>query len=369
MAALLLRTSKSLITPQTLLSRSLRTLTRPSPSETTLRNVKSALISESDPETLFSIFHTCSDHPRVWRDQTVFDVSITKLSRANRFDLIEKLLEHQKSNPVAKTEGFLIRIMMLYSKAKMYDKAILTFHQISSLGCAPTEKAFCALLSVHMASGRFDLVKTQFETMPLEIGICPGIAAHNIALQALCKEDKSLESARALIAKMEEEKKVVPNTTSYNVLLGGCLENGDHDKFVELLGEMERKGLTPNLVTYNHRIAKLCRSRGGIGTDAKKVFDEMKEKKVKPNSDSYAGLIRYCVRRKDYETALVFCEESLERRFVPPFTCVKDVVKGLVGINKEDEAKKIVEKMKKQLRRSAVESWTKVEGLLPLSLA
>ncbi|KAK9115104.1 hypothetical protein Syun_021901 [Stephania yunnanensis] len=113
---------------------------------------------------------------------------------------------------------------------------------------------------------------------------------------------------------------------------------------------MERKGLTPNLVTYNHRIVKLSRSRGGVGADAKKVFDEMKSRNIKPNADSYAGLIRYCVRRKDYENALVFCEESLERRFVPPFTCVKDVVKGLVGINKEDEARKVVEKMKKQLR-------------------
>uniref|UniRef100_A0A804J874 Pentatricopeptide repeat-containing protein n=1 Tax=Musa acuminata subsp. malaccensis TaxID=214687 RepID=A0A804J874_MUSAM len=71
-----------------------------------------------------------------------FEDTVSRLAGAGRFDLIERLLEHQKTLP----QGFIVRIIMLYGKARMSDHALKTFYQMHLFGCPPTVKSFNATL-------------------------------------------------------------------------------------------------------------------------------------------------------------------------------------------------------------------------------
>ncbi|XP_077231228.1 pentatricopeptide repeat-containing protein At1g11630, mitochondrial-like [Tasmannia lanceolata] len=375
------------------------TLEKPSIS---FRTVKSTIRSESDPEKIAHLFLKSSDSSRFRRDRSVFDLSVRKLSGFRRLDLIERILEHQKSHAgsgASKSEGFWIRIMTLYSNSGMVDQALRTFDQIEKLGFDRTEKSLCALLSVFLENNKFDRVHESFAEIPAKIGVNPGVAAYNLVLRAFC-EEKSFESARSLLDKMEKEHNVKPNIVSYNTLLGGYFKAGDEVRFDEIVKEISKKGLSPNVVTYNYRIFALCKKNDSFRAkelldlmvskgiepnsssfnavidgfcneldfeSAKSVYESMRlNNSVSPNSDTYVTLIRHLVEKGEFDSALDMCKESIRRKWVPPFASMEGLVNGLVMGSKVDEAKDIVEKMKKKLRGSAVDSWMKVEGVLPL---
>ncbi|GKV39263.1 hypothetical protein SLEP1_g47067 [Rubroshorea leprosula] len=365
---------------------------------------KSAIVSESDPEKLAEIFKQCSQFPKFLRHRPIYDYSIRKLARAGRLDLVDQVLQTQKTQqvdtPVLKSEGFWIRLMMLYSNAGLADKALETFEELCQKKyCNVTEKSLCAVLSVYLDNGSLDKVNECFEEMPKKLGVNPGIVSHNLVLKSLVKQ-KRIESARNWIEKMEKDGKVVPNIDSYNIILGAYLKIYNMKAFDEIMREVVKKGIECNFITYNHRITRLCWSKKGTG--ARKLLEEMVEKGLKPNSVSYNSvidcfcrvgdfesakkllekmladgyvlpcsftyytMIRSMVKEGEFEQALEICKEIIKRRWIPPFEAVEGLVKGLAEMSKVEEAKDVVEKMKKRLKGEALDSWGKIEATLPL---
>ncbi|KAJ4959691.1 hypothetical protein NE237_019601 [Protea cynaroides] len=365
----------------------------------TFRAAKSAIRHESDPEKIAEIFVNSSSFSRFRRDRHVFDLSVERLTDLGRCDLIERILEFQKLPVLKKSEGFWIRIMMLYAYSGMVDQAVRTFHEMGEAGCNRTEKSLCALLTVFLENRQFDRVHESFAEIPTKIGVSPGVKVYNLVLKAFCKQ-KSIESARSFLHEMEEEKGVKPDIVSYNILLRDYLRNGDDLNFDEILKEISEKGLEPNLTTYNFRMSRLCRtnecvraselldemtSKGivpnltsyntvidgfcmvGDFDSAKKLKESMcKSDSVLPNSDTFHSFIHHLVGEGQYEEALKFCKESIRRKWIPPFVTMEGLVNGLVSLSMVDNAKWIVKKMKKRLRGGAVDSWMKVEASLPL---
>ncbi|XP_058076048.1 small ribosomal subunit protein mS86 (rPPR1)-like [Magnolia sinica] len=368
---------------------------------TPFRSLKSTIRSERDPDKLAEIFQNSSDSPRFRRDRSVFDLTVRKLASSRRSDLIDRVLGHQKSfaaAPASKSEGFWIRIMKLYSNSGMVDQAVRMFDQMEEIGCNRTDKSLCALLSTFLCNRQFDRLHESFSEIPKKFGISPSVVAYNLVLRAFV-EEKSIESARSLVAKMEKENGVKPDILSYNILLRGFHDAGDEIGFNEILKEISWKGLSPNVTTYNYRILSHCKknesfkakelfdvmiskgikpnlasynavidglSKEGDLTSAKSLFESMRSGGVLPNNVTYVTLVRHLVEKGEFDSALEMCKKSLKRKWVPPFESMVGLVNGLVKISKVDEAKGIVEKMKKKLTSSALDSWMKVEGTLPL---
>ncbi|PSS14169.1 Pentatricopeptide repeat-containing protein [Actinidia chinensis var. chinensis] len=394
-----------------LLSHSYRTLslfsTLSSPSSPSLspfRSVKSAIESESDPIKLAGIFESSAASARFRRHRPLFHLSVRKLSRSGRPDLVERVINHTiaataDSSSHLRSEGFWIRIAMLYSSAGMVDHAVQTFNQMENHNCARTEKSLCAMLSVHLDNKMYDEFHELFASIPTKIGVAPGVKSYNLVLKAFCEENR-VDLAQELVNKMENEAMVLPDIHSYNILLGAYWKNKDGGEFDRVLKMVVDKELDPNLTTYNYRIMKLCKSKEIVR--AKKVFDEMLQKGVKPNSASYNSLIagfckvgdlesakvilermvgdgyasppsfayytlmRHMVEEGEFDSALEMCKEIMRRKWVPPFEVMEGLVNGLVKMSKSGDAKEVVEKMKTRLKGSAVDSWGKIEAVLPL---
>ncbi|OMO72382.1 hypothetical protein COLO4_27643 [Corchorus olitorius] len=373
---------------------------KPTPPFPSFKAAKSAIIAERDPEKLAEIFEQCSQLPTFTRHRPIYLLSIRKLARANRLDLVDRLLQAQKlhsQNAAAlKSEGFWIRLIMLYSNAGMVPQALQTLDDLSQKRYSNvSEKSLSAILTVYLNNGMFEQMHDCFKTMPGKLGVKPTVASYNLILKAFVKENK-IESAREWVEKMA----VTPNIDTYNILLGAYLNNGDYNGFDGVLKEVMKKGLEGNVTTYNLRISRLCKSKECAR--AKKLLDELASKGLKPNaaiyntiidgfcrigdlesarkvldkmsndgyvlpcSFTYFTLIRSMVKEGEFDSALEMSTEIIKRKWVPPFEAMEGLVKGLVERSRSEEAKQVVEKMKKRLKGEALDSWGKIEAALPL---
>ncbi|WOL18201.1 hypothetical protein Cni_G26994 [Canna indica] len=365
---------------------------------------KSAIRSESDPERLVSLFESVAHHPSFYGDRTIYRLSVHKLARRRRPDLIERLLEGAKSDPdTPKSEGFLIRLLSLYGDAGMVDHAVRVFEAMPDLGCRRGERSLCALLSAFLKNGHVDRLQDAFGRAIEEFGVTPGIASYNVLLRALCSSGK-VEEARALLDEMPN-KNVEPDIICYNIVLDGYFKKGDYAEFDEVLKEISKKKVRPNAGTYNCRIAALCakgkssqaeellyvmksnriypnetsfntlidgyRKEGDMDS-AMEVFERMKGVKrpdgsgVSPDSSTYITLLQGLVEKGEFVKAAKICKESLDKNWAPPFETVKALVDGLTKSSQIDEAKDVVARMEKAIRGDARDAWKKIEEAFSL---
>ncbi|GMH22337.1 hypothetical protein Nepgr_024180 [Nepenthes gracilis] len=75
------------------------------------------LKKERDPEKLFELFKANAHNRLVVENKYAFEDTVSRLAGAGKYKYIEDLLEHQKSLPQGRREGFIVRIIILYGKA------------------------------------------------------------------------------------------------------------------------------------------------------------------------------------------------------------------------------------------------------------
>ncbi|XP_072972638.1 pentatricopeptide repeat-containing protein At2g18520, mitochondrial-like [Typha angustifolia] len=358
--------------------------------------------SEPDPDHLTDLFLSAVSSASFHGDRQIYRLAVRRLAAAGRPDLIERLLELPSSNSDSSTpssEGFLIRLLTLYSSAGMLDHAVRAFDHIAAGSRPVSDRSFCALLSAFHQNHQLDRLRDAFDKIPKERGISPGIASYNVYLKALCANDE-IEIARALLDEMPS-RGVKPDIVSYNEVLNGYLKKGEEVGFQEFLKEIRRKGLNPNVTTYNCRISLLCgkgRSfeaeelldamisngvypnrasfntiidgfckEGDVGS-AMRVFKRMQEVKrpdgtgVSPNFETYIVLTRSLVKKGEFDPALDICKECLGKKWAPPFQAVKALVDGLIKSSQVDKAKEISTKVRKAVRGDALDEWKKIEA-------
>ncbi|XP_022934708.1 pentatricopeptide repeat-containing protein At3g13150-like [Cucurbita moschata] len=236
------------------------------------RAAKSAILSQSDPDKLAQSFIQYSDLPAFRRNCPTYHYSIRKLARAQRFDLMDGIIQSHLKSPFAISEGFWIRLIMLYSSSGMVDQAIRTLDQvILNKPCDLSEKSLCAVLSVYLNNSMPEKVHEMFRTIPEKIGVTPTVVSHNLVLKAFVQQN-DLESARNWIDELyKDDAKVVPNIDSYNIFLGAYWNKGDLVGFDGIVKEISKRGLEFDLGSYNYRILRLCKNKECAR--AKKLLD------------------------------------------------------------------------------------------------
>ncbi|XP_074565722.1 uncharacterized protein LOC141822189 [Curcuma longa] len=372
----------------------------------TIYALKCAILSESDPDRIADLFQSAEHSPRFYAHRPIFSLTVDKLARANRPDLVDRLLSPLLSDvKCPKREGFFIRLISLYSSAGMMDHAAAAFNRIPQvLGRPGSDKSLSALLFGYFRNRQFDLVIETFNGAAKQLDVVPGISSYNVLLQTLCQK-KDLETARNVIDGMAE-KGITPDIISFNTLLSGCLKNGEDDRFDEILEQISSTGLEPNVVTYNCRISKFCRdsetfkaqelldvmvskrihpnlttfstiisgySAEGDVNAALEVYKRMKVIKrtnksegVPPNADIYVVLARGLVEKGEFDEALGICQECLNNKYALPFEVVKVLIDDLVKNSRIEEAKDVAAKMRTIVKGFAIDAWNKLEGELSL---
>lgn len=88
-------------------------------------------------------------------------------------------------------------------------------------------------------------------------GLKPNIITYTVVILGLCRKGKLEEAYN--IFKMIEDIGMVADELLYATLIDGACRKGDFDLVLDLLSDMDRKRISPSVVTYNIVVNGLCK--------------------------------------------------------------------------------------------------------------
>ncbi|AEE36363.1 unnamed protein product [Arabidopsis thaliana] len=332
------------------------------------------LKSERDPEKLYNLFKANATNRLVIENRFAFEDTVSRLAGAGRLDFIEDLLEHQKTLPQGRREGFIVRIIMLYGKAGMTKQALDTFFNMDLYGCKRSVKSFNAALQVLSFNPDLHTIWEFLHDAPSKYGIDIDAVSFNIAIKSFC-ELGILDGAYMAMREMEKSG-LTPDVVTYTTLISALYK---HERCVignGLWNLMVLKGCKPNLTTFNVRIQFLVnRRRAWDANDllllmpklqvepdsitynmvikgfflarfpdmAERVYTAMHGKGYKPNLKIYQTMIHYLCKAGNFDLAYTMCKDCMRKKWYPNLDTVEMLLKGLVKKGQLDQAKSIME--------------------------
>lgn len=341
----------------------------------------SALRTEENPDRIVKIFMEASQHPRFHRHRSVYAIAVKRLADAGRYDAVERILEHQKTQQNF-SEGFMLRIITLYGQAGMTDHAVKTFRQLPEiLNGKPGAKSLNALLNALQLTGEHGqvpeiyrqvtekceinpnlntftlLVKSMceiglsenaFETLDemRKYGYSPGVDIFNLILKGFYEEGKPYYASRVL-EKMSQFG-CCPDVDTYNIRVLKLCREGKSCEAKELLSNMRSEGVKPDVLTYNLLINGFCRERNLM--EANRVFVGMASKGCDPNKKSFYSMIYYLCVEEEFEWALELCHECVRKNWIPSMPILEMLVEGLLKILKTSEGRRLLSEVRLRLR-------------------
>jgi len=328
---------------------------------------------ELDPERLYELFRANAHNRLLVENRFAFEDTVARLAAARRNDLVEEILEQHKALPQGRREGFVVRIIGLYGKAGMPDHALRTFQEMEMYGCPRTAKSLNAAMKVLLRARLFDEALSLFEEGSQKYGVELDDISYNTVVKMLCDMGK-LRAAYQAMQKMEEAG-VRPDVITYTTLMAAFYKCGQREIGDGLWNLMRLRGCNPTLASYNVRIQFLInRRRGwqandlvrkmhaaGIKPDeisynliikgffmmgehemAKTVFGAMHGRGCKPNNKVYQTMVHYLCEKRDFDLAFRLCKDSMEKNWFPSATTIVQLLKGLMAISKDRNAREIM---------------------------
>ncbi|XWS11817.1 hypothetical protein CRYUN_Cryun37aG0033400 [Craigia yunnanensis] len=334
----------------------------------------SKLKAERDPDKLFVLFKANAHNKLVIENRFAFEDTVSRLAGARRFDHIEHLLEHQKTLPQGRREGFIMRIIMLYGKAGMIKHAIDTFYDMHLYGCKRTVKSFNAALKVLIQTRDLRAIEAFLTDVPPKFIVELDTYTVNIVIKAFCEMD-FLDRAYLVMVKMEKLG-IKPDVITYTTLISASYKKNRCEIGNGLWNLMVYKGCRPNLTTFNVRIQHLINRRLAwqandvmrlmqkIGIDpdevtynlvikgfcqagylemAKRVYSSLEcRSEYKPNVKIYQTMIHYLCKGGEYNLAYTRCKDCMRKNWFPNVDTIHSLLQGLMKNGQLGEAKMIM---------------------------
>ncbi|KAA8540479.1 hypothetical protein F0562_024602 [Nyssa sinensis] len=353
------------------------------------------LKAERDPEKLFELFKANAHNRLVIENRFAFEDTVSRLAGAGKFDYIENLLEHQKTLPQGRREGFIIRIIMLYGKAGMTKHAVDTFYDLHLYGCRRTVKSFNAALKVLTETRDLEAIELFLREVPWKFGIELDILSVNIVIKAFC-EMGILDKAYLIMVEMEKMG-IKPDVITYTTLISAFYKNNRYEIGNGLWNLMVRRGCLPNLATFNVRIQYLVNRgrawdanelmrmmqyiriipdevtynlvikgffRAGYLEMAKRVYSALHGKGYKPNIKIYQTMIHYLCKGGDFDMAYTMCQDSMKKNWFPNVDTIYKLLEGLQKSGKLGEAKFIMTLARKRVPPFSADQLRAMQSIL-----
>ncbi|KAK7852797.1 pentatricopeptide repeat-containing protein [Quercus suber] len=276
-------------------------------------------------------------------------------------------------------------------KAHKVKEARNLLDAISVEGCEPNHIVYDALIDGFCKARKLDDAQEVFAKMS-EHGYSPHVYTYSSLIDRLFK-GKRLDLALKVLSKMLENS-CAPNVVIYTEMIDGLCKVGRTDEAYKLMLMMEEKGCYPNVVTYTGMIDGF----GKVGLNREFIIslgllDEISENDSVPIVPVYRILIDSFIKAGRLESALELHEEipsffplkaasknmhtslieSLSRagKVVKAFELYTDMVrmggvaelstfvhliKGLININKWEEALQLSDSICQMIMTTLVET-------------
>jgi len=168
---------------------------------------------------------------------------------------------------------------------------------------------YCSVLKGFSHQRQFDRVWLVYEEMRAE-KLAVSLAAYNALIDA-CARSSDMARVPQLLQDMAKDR-LEPNIVTYSTILKGYCQENRLDKAFELLQEM--KGSTkyrPDEITYNTLIDGCARY--GLYERGVQLLSEMQEAGVQPSNFTLSVLVKLATRSRRPEKAFELCKELAQQ--------------------------------------------------------
>ncbi|CAM9211127.1 unnamed protein product [Scytosiphon promiscuus] len=230
------------------------------------------------------------------------------------------------SVPVCLDHSSFMAVLSACSKAGKWESARFVLLEMDRAGVTPETVAFNTVLAA-------------FEHRP-HPGNSGGVGVAK-------KDTPRWPMALELLADMER-RGVEPDVVTYNSLINVLRWGGQREKALAIVEDMNTKGadggVRPDVITYNSAIAA-CAS-GGEWKKAGQLIDEMRRKGLKPDRYSYTSAIHACSKAGNPLEALRLLRAMDANNVTPDVIAMTACMDALAAGGKWSEAIMILDQMR-----------------------
>ena len=219
-----------------------------------------------------------SIHPDARFDRTIRDA--------------EKLFEEMRERGIAPDVTSYSILLHVYSRAHKPELCFSLFCGMREKGISPTIATYTSVIKCLASCGRIDDAEKLLGEMSSN-GVWPSAATYNCFFKEY-RGRKDVESAIKLYRKMKGGEVgvslCIPDIHSYNILVGMFLRLNRPELVRELWEDMSEKGVGPDMDSYTCMIHELCRQQRW--KEACQFFMQMIEKGFLPQKVTFETLYR-----------------------------------------------------------------------------
>lgn len=223
----------------------------------------------------------------------------------------------------------------------------------------PDHVTYTTVISALMKAGEMDRARKVLDEMSIA-GVPANRVTYNVLLKGYCQK-LQLDKAKELAKEMLERKGLEPNVVSYNILIDGCILLDDSAGALAYFNEMRERGIAPSKVSYTTLMKAFALS--GQPKLAHQVFDEMaKDKRVKVDRVAWNMLVEGYCRLGLIEDGKRVVEKMKESGLQPDVATYGSLANGIALARKPGEALLLWNEVKE--RREGSPALKPDEGLL-----
>ncbi|CAL1376810.1 unnamed protein product [Linum trigynum] len=219
-------------------------------------------------------------------DEKACELLVWVLGNHHKFGIAWTLIRdlHRASLSI---RSVLLVMIDRYAAANNPEKAIWTFRVMEKFRMSPDQDAFYSLLKALCNHGNIEEAE---EFMFLSKKLFPlQTDGFNIILSGWCNIFVDILEAKRIWREMSKCC-IVPNATSYTLMISCFSKIGNLFDSMRLYEEMKKRGWSPGLEVYNSLIFILTREN--LCKEALKILDKMKHLGIQPDSATYNSMIR-----------------------------------------------------------------------------
>ncbi|CAN6216325.1 unnamed protein product [Urochloa humidicola] len=245
-----------------------------------------ALINSKKPYQAHSVFKHLVDEGHK-PSLVTYTTLLTALTNQRMFESIPSLLAQVELAGLMPDSIFFNALINAFVEAKRMGEAINTFWKMKHSGCHPTTSTFNTLIKGYGIVGKPEESQRVFDMMGIEESVVPNLTTYNILVKAWC-DQRNLEEAWSIVGKMRTSG-VEPDIVTYNTIASAYANNDETWRAEELIVEIQTRVRTSER-TWGIIIGGYCRE--GRLEEAFRCIRQMKDAGVIPNVVIFNTLLK-----------------------------------------------------------------------------
>ncbi|XP_074319283.1 uncharacterized protein LOC141656330 [Silene latifolia] len=228
-------------------------------------------------------------------------------------------------------------------RAKLFHELELILSKLKlETRISPTEIMFCNVITWYARGRLIDKALQVFDEMPMYR--CPKtVKSLNTLLNGLliCREYDKMERIFLGFGRFGWR-----DACTYNVMINSCRARGDLVGARRLFDEMLERRFRPNVATFATLIAALC--EGLKLKEALKLWNDMSRGyKIEPNVFVYTSLIKGLCDANELTEAFRLKDEMLEKNMKITSPIFTTLIRGLFKVGRKDDVQGVLDEMTK----------------------